>query len=44
MKGKKSQDQWLLPVILAAWEAKNKRIMVPGQPEQESLQNPVLVE
>jgi hypothetical protein len=33
--------QWLVPVILAIWEAETRRITVLGQPGQKSLQDPI---
>jgi hypothetical protein len=29
-----ARHQWLIPVILATWEAEIRKIAVPGQPEQ----------
>jgi hypothetical protein len=33
-----------MPVILATWEAETWKIAVPGQPEQKSFRNTILVE
>jgi hypothetical protein len=32
---------WLMPVILATWEAEIRRIMVPGQHKQNSSRDPI---
>jgi hypothetical protein len=42
IKGRKDVGHWwLTPVILASWEAEIKRIKVPGQLGQKSLQDPI---
>jgi hypothetical protein len=35
-----AKHQWLIPVILATWEAKIERIVVPGQPRQKVCKTP----
>jgi hypothetical protein len=39
----KTQSWWLTPVILVTWEAEIRRIILLGQPEQKSLQDPISV-
>jgi hypothetical protein len=35
----KNKCQWLMPVILATWEAKIRRIAVQGQPRPKKKKN-----
>jgi hypothetical protein len=37
-----SQYRWLMPVILATWEAQIKKIMVPCQSEKKKFARPQL--
>jgi hypothetical protein len=39
-KGVLSRSWWLMPIILASWEAEIRRIAVQDQPEQKKLMRP----
>jgi hypothetical protein len=44
IKGRNCQAWWLIPVILATWEAKIQRVPVPGQTSKKVCKTPISIE